>query len=163
MPKREIRALLFTLIFVAFGGYLLLHARPLREFSEESLIYDLIWLDAWGLSFVALIALVWNRMPRREHHIPLLLGLLSFYGLVTVSVIFAGTHFPENGYWGDQKFRLAMLTKFVTFGLGGDFYYKDLPSFYPPLYYAVLSWWGRLTGAEPYTLFKTGYKESAPV
>jgi galactan 5-O-arabinofuranosyltransferase len=158
IQKKELWALLTTMLFVAFGVGLLIHAWPLRPFSQENLIYDLIWLDAWGLSFVALIILVWNWVARLDHRIPLLLGILSFYGLVTVSMIFAGTHFPENGYWGDQKFRLAMLTKFATFGISGDFYYQNLPSFYPPLYYAFLSWWGRLTGVEPYTLFRTGYQ-----
>lgn len=159
MLKNEFRPILALLIFVACGAALLLRGSSVGSYTEENHIYQLIWLDAWGIGFLSVLAILWGdtSVPARRKA-AYLLSALSIYGLVAVTIIFAGTQFPENGYWGDQKFRMAMLTKFVAYLLPGDYYYQHLPAFYPPVYYWLLALWGKITGAEGYSLVRTGYQ-----
>jgi len=73
-----------------------------------------------------------------------------------VGLMFDGTPFGLNAYWGDQQFRIAMILKFMSFAWPTDFYYKGLPPFYPPLYFYLLSLYARLFSLEAYQMLKTG-------
>lgn len=144
------------LVFIGFALFLFSYAHPAKSFNEAQLIRDLIWLDAWALFFYLLVVILWiAKLPWRTKAW-LYVACLSVYGFVTVAVVFSGTPYSLNSYWGDQQFRQAMILKFVSFFLPGDFYYKDLPPFYPPVYYFLLSVYARLFSLEAYKMLKIG-------
>lgn len=151
------QALITLLIYAGFGILLLVHANSERPFTQEGFNYDLMWLDAWALGFVLLLVVLWTARTSPSKRSILMLSALAVFGTVATAVIFSGTRFGENAFWGDQQFRLAMMTKFLAFWFPGDYYYKDLPLFYPPTYFWALSLWGRITGAQAYELLRTGY------
>ncbi len=149
-------------ITIAFGGFVLLgfylfkYALPVKSFSEELLIYDTIWLDAWSLGFVLVCAAIW--LSPLSGRTKAMLGILALgiYGFVEIAVIFDGTPFSSYAYWGDQKFRQAMILKFMEFGYPVDFYYKSLPPFYPPVLYLIFAGLGNLLSLPAYAMLKTG-------
>ncbi|MDZ4723885.1 MAG: arabinofuranosyltransferase [candidate division Zixibacteria bacterium] len=142
--------------FFLFGLGLIIWSWPLRIYTEDRLIYDLMWLDAWGLSFCLATIFVWVSKLSTTTKVYLGLMCLSLYGVVTVSLIFDGTDFPDNSYWGDNKFRLAMILKFATVSAVKDYYYKDLPLFYPPIYYWLLAFFSKLMSIDAYKMMKIG-------
>ncbi len=142
--------------FVLFGLYLFVRSFPCRAFSEVDLIYDLIWMDAWAVAFFAVVVIIWASRVALRWKVALLLGMLAVYGVVEIALMYAGTPFGLNAYWGDQQFRQAMILKFITFAVPGDYYYRDLPLFYPPLYYFLLSLYARLFSVEAYKMLKLG-------
>jgi len=124
--------------------------------GEYQAVWDIQWLNAWLLVLPAVLFVLWRRRNDARLRSWLILLCFSLWGFVAVSVVFHGTPFSWNGYWGDQKFRQAMILKFMTFLVPRDFYYKDLPPYYPPLYYYLLSWYGRVFSVEYYKLLKIG-------
>ncbi len=154
-PNALLQAAYF-LLFLGFAVYLFFRCQPRLSYTEERFVFDLIWLDAWSIAFVAALVVVWNGRIFARFRIRALLILLSLYGLVTTNLILANTPFPPNAFWGDQQFRQAMILKFTAFALPMDFYYKDLPVFYPPLYYFLLSLYSRVFSVETFKMLKTG-------
>lgn len=144
------------LVFICLAIYLFSYSHPARSFSENQLIRDLIWLDAWSLFFFLLVAIIWIAKLRWRTKALLYISCFSIYGFITICLIFNGTPFSLNSYWGDQQFRQAMILKFCSFVWPGDFYYKDLPPFYPPVYYFLLSLYARLFSVEAYKTLKIG-------
>ena len=51
--------LLCVKLFLLFAAFLAIRSIANLRFSEEVLIYDLIWLDAWALAFVAVLVAAW--------------------------------------------------------------------------------------------------------
>jgi len=143
-------------LFAVMAVHLFRYTLPAKVFSDEQLIYDLIWLDAWGLMFVLSVAMAWNLRLSWRWRGPLMIGLCAVYCTIAVSLIFDGTPFGFNGYWGDQKFRIAMIEKFITWWLPVDFYYRDLPPFYPPVYYLLVSTYARIFSLEAWQMIKIG-------
>jgi hypothetical protein len=142
--------------FLLLGVYLFRYALPVKPFSEELLIYDTIWLDAWSLGFVLVCAAIW--LSPFSGRAKALLGVLALgvYGFVEIAVIFDGTPFSSYAYWGDQKFRQAIILKFMELGYPVDYYYKGLTVFYPPLLYLILAWLGKLVMLPAHAMLKTG-------
>jgi len=154
--RRKLILLLAVLLFLAFGAYLFVRSLPYQDFSEERYIYDLIWLDAWGLSFFVVVVIIWSACRSRSVKAMGILGAFSVFGWVAVGLFLSGTPFGPNGYSGDQLFRLAMILKFAELGSIWDFYYKDLTPFYPPVYYWLLSVGSRVMSLEPFEMIKYG-------
>ncbi|MBD3403851.1 hypothetical protein GF420_13230 [candidate division GN15 bacterium] len=145
-----------VIAYAVIGLSLLIASYPNTRFTEETLIYDLIRLDIWALSFVGLLVAVYlSRLSERARSWLMVLGC-SVWGMVTVALFFHGTPFGLNGYGGDQAFRIAMILKFKTFVLPGDFYYRDLPPFYPPVLYWLLGMLARIVGANAFLMVKLG-------
>lgn len=156
-PSRHLWPLIFvTLVFLRLAIYLLTESFNLKPFSEELLIYDLIWLDGWALLFYFSLVVVWISRISRRSKARMIVALLAVHGLVAVALTFDGTMFSFNGYWGDQKFRQAMILKLFEFGWFTDFYYKGLPPFYPPLYYFLLALYSKIFSLEIYKMLKVG-------
>jgi len=144
------------ILFAAIGIALYAVCYPNSRFSEETLIYDLIRLDIWSLSFVAVLLMaVFSRLKANAKAWWIVLTC-SLWGLVTTAIFFHGTPYALNGYGGDQAFRIAMILKFKTFALPGDFYYKGLPPFYPPVLYWLLALIARIASINAYTMMKVG-------
>ncbi|MBN2227634.1 MAG: arabinofuranosyltransferase [candidate division Zixibacteria bacterium] len=156
LKSRSLLPAVVTAVLLLFGVLLFLYALPEKDFSDELLITDCIWLDAWALAFFLVVVAVWMSGVSRKAKSRLLIGLFSWYGFLVVCLVLDGTPFGINAYWGDQKFRTAMILKFVSFFGWPDFYYRDLPSFYPPVYYFLLSLYARVFSVEAFKMIKIG-------
>lgn len=142
-------------IALAIGSLVVLCQRPDPQSASFLSLHH--WLGAWIIAGIAgLVALIlWGAKTR---HRPLLLvGGASVFAGVATAIIFAGAQYGWNAHWGDQKIYLAMILRAAEFGIPGDFYYQDLPAFYPPLYFWILGWLAKLTGIAHYTMPKVGY------
>ncbi|UCG62927.1 MAG: arabinofuranosyltransferase [Candidatus Zixiibacteriota bacterium] len=146
--------LILAIGYLYFALYLFRYSHVPKVFHEDVLIRDLILLDAWGLSFFLIVITLWVARVSWRLKSFLLAIAFSLYGFITVSLMFDGTPFGLNGYSGDQGFRMTMILKFATFKHLGDFYYRDLPAFYPPVVYYLLSLYSRLFSVENYKMVK---------
>jgi hypothetical protein len=155
LPAR-IRLWTVLSLFSGFGVLLFLYAVQRKAFSDELLIYDAIWLDAWSLGFVLTLGFIWVSGLGWKSKAWLGILALSIFGVVEISVILDGTAFSSNAYWGDQKFRQAMILKFMTLGYPTDFYYKDLPVFYPPLLYLTFAAVTKILALPAFAAMKLG-------
>ncbi len=84
------------------------------------------------------------------------IGLLSVF--LSGSIIFSLKDIPYglNGIRGDQSLRTAYITKFANYPGYVDLAYKDLPSFYPPLYYYILGKAAIIVQKAPYLMNRWG-------
>ncbi|HWR82782.1 MAG TPA: arabinofuranosyltransferase [Candidatus Deferrimicrobium sp.] len=147
---------LLLVAFVGLGAYLFVSAQPAKVFSDEQLIRDAIWLDGWAVFFFVLAVVIWCLKTSWKVRFSLVIASFSLYAVVTISLILNGTPYSLNAFWGDQQFRQAMVLKFASLAKPGDFYYRDLPPFYPPAYYYLLSLYSRLFSVEAYKMLKIG-------
>ena len=143
-------------LYIVFAIFLFIYSHPAKVFSETQQIYDLIWLDAWIIAFFLAMVIFWNSRLSSNSKFILSIGCLSIFGVIVVALIFDGSPFGMNAYWGDQKFRIAMILKFINFGWFTDFYYKGLPSFYPPVYFFLLSLYAKIFSLDAYKMIKIG-------
>lgn len=135
---------------------LFLKANVAKTYDPVQVVWDQQALLAWSLGFILCLAVLHLSHVSRRSKSHLTVLALAAFGLVATAIIFNGTPFSYNSYWGDQKFRQAMILKFVSFAIPGDFYYKHLPVFYPPLYYFLLSLYSRLFAVEYFKMLKIG-------
>lgn len=154
--KNRILPVILGFAFVIFGIGLFVNSLSTKNFSEELLIYDLIWMDAWSLAFLGILIAFWSSKLGRNQKVIFCIGLLSIYLVVVTSLILNGTPFYLFGFWGDQSFRQAMILKFAAITRPTDYYYKDLPPFYPPLYYYLQAIFARVFSVEAYKMSKIG-------
>ncbi|MCX6833281.1 MAG: arabinofuranosyltransferase [candidate division Zixibacteria bacterium] len=150
---------LFLVIAFCFIGLLLAkHCHQSPVTSQELRIYGYMGLDFWNLLFVFTVILLWvipvNLSPKRIA----MLSVLGLYGAIALVLVFTPSLFPDNAFWGDQKFRMAMVERFSTSGWPIDYYYKGLPIFYPPVYYWVLGLLGKLTAHHGFEMLQIGLK-----
>jgi len=143
-------------IFALAGCLLFVPTLCSRAFDANQVVWDLQWLNAWSIGFVIMLLVVWHSRFELKTRTLLTLGCFSLWGLVGVGLLFDGTPFSLNSYWGDQQFRTAMILKFKTFAWPTDMYLKDLPPFYPPAYYYLLSIVARVFSLEAYQMLKVG-------
>ena len=144
------------IIYLIFGALLLAYSHPQKTFSEDLLITDLMWLDAWSLAFFLALITYWKCSSSTCNKSLVSLLYLSLYLIVANNLILDGTFYYLYGYSGDQKFRQAMVLKFMTSFSLSDFYYKDLPAFYPPLYYYLQAIFARIFSIEVFKMAKIG-------
>jgi galactan 5-O-arabinofuranosyltransferase len=142
--------------FIISGLYLFIYSLDARAYSSDQIVWDLQWLNAWSILFCLILLAVWASRLAQRLKIVISLCCFSIWGVVAVGLMFDGTPFGWNAYWGDQQFRTAMILKFMSFAWPTDFYYKGLPPFYPPLYFYLLSLYARLFSLEAYQMLKTG-------
>jgi len=100
------------------------------------------------------------------HFSPTTTGFLLalFTGLFLCSgaaILLNANSFAPLGAVADQSYRTAYLTKFAHHWGLVDYGYKDLPSFYPPLFFWVLGRLGALLGIAPWKMLKVGLLASA--
>lgn len=72
------------------------------------------------------------------------------------ALVLSGTDFPPLGIALDQGFRAASVTKYAHTVELVDFAYRDLPAFYPPLFFWVLGRVAAWLGAQPHEALKLG-------
>lgn len=121
---------------------------------------DLNHVNAWmhllmtGCFAIGLV--VWPLGVSRGFKIVVTLLSLSVFLVTLAAFSLRNTPFALNGLGGDAGFMTAMVQKFAHNVGWRDFVYKDLPAFYPPLYFWVLGLGARLTGTEPAFVLKPG-------
>ena len=94
--------------------------------------------------------------PRPRARGWLVTGLVGAFLAAGAALVLSGTDFPPLGIALDQGFRAASITKYAHTLALVDFAYKDLPAFYPPLFFWVLGRGAAWLGAEPYEALKLG-------
>lgn len=146
----------FLILYICLAIYIFSYTLIDKAFTDENLIYDMIWLDTWALGFLIYCSIVWISKTSNKNKARLLIGGFSLFGFISVLLILDGTPFGINGFWGDQKFRQAMIVKFMEYSPFIDYYYKDLPPFYPPVYYAILAIIGKVFSFEAFKMIKIG-------
>src|SRR6185436_19392911 len=88
----------------------------------------------------------------------LLTGLFLCAG---AAILLNANSFAPLGAAADQSYRTAYLTKFAHHWGLVDYAYKDLPSFYPPLFFWVLGRLSALLGVAPWQMLKVGLLATA--
>ncbi|MCB0109338.1 MAG: arabinofuranosyltransferase, partial [Caldilineaceae bacterium] len=89
--------------------------------------------------------------PWRTTTILLWLGLF-FFAILTIRL--KDTPFTVGGINGDARFYTTYVTKMAAYPGYGDMFYKDLPAFYPPLYYFVVGRVADWFAIEPFRVMK---------
>jgi len=85
-------------------------------------------------------------------------ALVSAYFVVLYGLLFRGTEYGMNGHWGDNGNRLAEICKMMAYdSLFQDWYLKDLPSFYPPMWFWLMGLYAKALSIEAYQTIKYGY------
>lgn len=154
--KKNIANALILIIIIRVAFYIFYNSSDYLPFNDILFIRDLMWLDFWGLLFICSVIALLSYENRNNVKNYILLILISVFGFITIRLIFNGTPFSVNGFWGDQAFRIAYLLKLMTNSAPVDFYYKELAPFYPPLYFYLLAGLGRWLSLEAYELSKIG-------
>jgi galactan 5-O-arabinofuranosyltransferase len=119
---------------------------------------DIIQCKIWlALSILAALAL-YSLPLQKRHKFVLGLILLSYYFVILYALLYKGTDFGLNGPWGDNATRLTYVTKFRDFSSPyQSMYSKNLPPFYPPLWFFISGKLAWLFGIEGYKTIKLGY------
>ncbi|MCP4566908.1 MAG: arabinofuranosyltransferase [FCB group bacterium] len=136
--------------------YLFVFSYKTKLFNDELLVRDMMWLDIWAMVFLIVLLLIWKADMTRPLKGWICISAFSIYCFIAVCMIFDGTPFGYNSYWGDHTFHQAMLLKFMSYARPTDFYYQNLPPFYPPAYFLSMAIYGRLFSIEAYKLMKIG-------
>jgi galactan 5-O-arabinofuranosyltransferase len=119
-------------------------------------VFDVQWWNAWVLLLILTgITLLLSSLTRRWKT-RLGLACFAWWGVVAVHILFNGTPFGFNAIWGDQMYRTTMILKFMAFTIPSDMYLKNLPPFYPPLYFWLLARYAELFSLEAWQMIKTG-------
>lgn len=90
-------------------------------------------------------------------------GLVGAYLFAGSELVLSGSPFPPIGLIFDQGFRTASVTKYAHSISLVDFAYKDLPPYYPPLFFWVLGRFSAWADVTAYEALKVGVLVTALV
>ncbi len=130
-------------------------ARVFPSHLESPFLDSLLRLGA--LVFVGLLALVWRAGKSAHYKAALAIGVLSLFLVFVVALPLSQTSYAPGGVIGDRLFELAQIATFADSPQNRDFAYKDLPAFYPPLYYYLLGRLAAFSGLATYKVMKYGF------
>ncbi|MFN8491549.1 MAG: arabinofuranosyltransferase [Caldilineaceae bacterium] len=118
------------------------------------------WLDVWLevalVTFVGGLLLLFALPVSERLRFDLTVGAVSLFLTATLALVLKNTPFTVGAVTGDQRFYTYFVTKFAAYPGYIDGVYRDLPSFYPPLYYYILGRLAALFHSEPYHTMKIG-------
>lgn len=146
------------LFVLAVAGYLLYSQHLEFTYLSNDHVSFLMLSKIWSLGFIlfSLIYLYFKKDSKRFHWD--LLILLSTYFVILYGILFIGTEYGMHGQWGDNGNRFAYLCKMIAYDtIFTDWYYKDLPGFYPPLWFYLMSLYAKVLSLEAYQTVKFGY------
>ncbi|NOY88284.1 MAG: arabinofuranosyltransferase, partial [FCB group bacterium] len=156
--KKENVVLYFAVIILAIIGYQIYsHADSYKYLSDKHTL-EIVKSKLWSLSWILISAIViyWKR--DKSYAPALAVFAVSAYFVILYGIMFSGTEYGMNGHWGDNGNRLALICKMMAYNsFFQDWYLKDLPSFYPPLWFFIMALYGKLLGIEAYQTIKFGY------
>lgn len=143
VPRNRI-VWIYAVALIIVGGYFSFAGGGHCEFDSDLKADDLIKLRIWILLCAVMAIPVYLSEYRASTKILMMVANILLYFVVTYALFYKGTDFGLNAHWGDNASKLAITTKFKEFWSPfQDWYSKDLPSFYPPLWFFVngkLAW-----------------------
>lgn len=107
--------------------------------------------------FAIILYFIFSRDKWKGDRNNLAIATLSIFYSTFLFFLFLPTPYGLNGIFGDSLFRTAYITKFSYHWDLIDFFYKDLPSFYSPLYFYILGKLTTIFNKEPYEMVKIGF------
>ncbi len=156
--KAELIVLFALVASLAVVGFLLFSQFKNYTFQSPEHVQDLVRVRIWSLGWL-MLSIPTIYLLRRRPIAPLLaVFAVSAYFLIQYGYLFRGTEYGMNGHWGDNGNRLAEICKMMAYGsFFQDWYLKDLPSFYPPGWFALMAVYAKLINIEAYQTVKWGY------
>lgn len=153
------RIVLFTLFcFVAIAGYRLFYSVNPSSYLDVNHVNNLLKIRLLGFAWLPLSVLFLLLMRRRPSAPAFAVLLASAYFVGMYGLLYQGTEYGANGHWGDNGNRLAEICKMMAYGsFFQDWYLKDLPSYYPPGWFALMAVYAKVLGIEAYQSVKFGY------
>lgn len=145
---------LLTILIGATAAFLLWFALTNTPATAGTMPYVGVWLQLILLTYVG--GMLWLLRPgmvpqRRTNAILLWLGLF-FLAILTIKL--KETPFTVGGINGDARFYTTYVTKLAAYPGYGDMFYKELPAFYPPLYYFLVGRVAEWLTVEPFRVMK---------
>ncbi len=149
-------SVLYILIFIVIrlAIHIISFTSSAGTYNEISYIYDLMWVDVWGLSFLLTLTYMWLIPLKQASKLFITLCLFSLFGFISIFLFLNNTPFGINGFYGDQSFRISNILKLMNFFPPMDFYYKDLPTFYPPMSFYFQALLGKVFDLKAYETIK---------
>lgn len=155
---RESLAIFAGVIVLAVVGYFLYAQFANYTYYSDRNVADILRAKLWTLVWLigSVLVVYWRR---KSSYAPLVAVLaLSAYFVVFYAILFRGTEYGMNGHWGDNGNRLAEIAKMMAYNtFFTDWYLKDLPSFYPPLWFGIMAVYAKILGIHAYQTVKWGY------
>ncbi len=147
---------LLTVIIGAAAALLLWLGLTNTPSTAGTMPYVGVWIHLILMIYVGGMLWLFTRTlaPRlRTNAILLWLGLF-FLAILTIKL--KETPFTVGGINGDARFYTTYVTKLAAYPGYGDMFYKDLPAFYPPLYYFLVGRVADWLTIEPFRVMKYG-------
>ncbi|MBU8933841.1 MAG: arabinofuranosyltransferase [candidate division Zixibacteria bacterium] len=158
MTARHIPIAVLLVAYLVVGAYFIDCGGGYYDHDSIEKSRDLVMAKIWLMLSIASVVLLGYSDISRNWKLWSWIGTLSVYFVVTYALLYKGTDFGYGGQWGDNGNRLALVTKFRDFSsIFQDWYFKDLPSFYPPLWFYVSGKLAWLFDFEGYKTIKYGY------
>lgn len=159
--KTVLRPTLFfplAIVLLAVVGYLLFNQAIGYSYLSPEHLDDIMLTKLWSMFWLFASALA-VYLSRNKSFAPALAVLaLSIYFVILYGLLFRGTEYGMNGHWGDNGNRMAEICKMMAYNtFFTDWYLKDLPSFYPPMWFAIMAVYAKLLSIEAYQTIKFGY------
>ena len=156
--RKNLIAVIYAFIFVVIGLYFAFSGGGYYDYKSPEKLNDWIQLRIWIILSLFMAILIYYSTLRRSTKLWSWILTLSFYFVIFYALLYKGTDYGLNGHWGDNGNRMALIAKFREFSsIFQDWYFKDLPSFYPPLWLFLSGKFAWLFGVEGYKTIKLGY------
>jgi hypothetical protein len=149
-----IRRDLLTLLGAVLAALLVWFALINTPATASTTPYVDVWSHLILLVFMGgMIGLLRRPLAARwRTNVGLLWLGLFFLALLTLRL--KDTPFTVGGINGDARFYTTYITKLAAYPGYGDMFYKDLPAFYPPLYYFLVARVAEWFTIEPFRVMK---------
>lgn len=115
-----------------------------------------VWLQLLLAGLIGVILLLFTRAwpaPLRTTLLVIGVGLFFF---IALALRLKNTPFTVGGINGDARFYTTYVTKLAAYGGYGDMFYRDLPAYYPPLYFFAVGRVADWLNVEPFRVMKFG-------
>ncbi len=151
--------LIYGAIYLLIGLYFALSGGGYYDAASSQKLHDLLEAKIWLFLSILMGVFIYRAGLSRQYRLWGWVLNLSVYFVILYSLLYKGTDFGLNGPWGDNANRLALIEKFRDFpsSIFQDWYHKNLPSFYPPLWFFISGKLAWLFGIEAYRTIKLGY------
>jgi len=149
---------IYVILFLLAGAFFAFSGGGYYTADSVKKLNDMVEIKIWLFLSIIMAALIYNSSLDKTQKLWAWIFALAFYFVIFYALLFKGTDYGMNGHWGDNGNRLALVTKFREFASPfQDWYYKNLPSFYPPLWLYLQGKLAWLFGIEGYKTIKYGY------
>ena len=158
-PDRRMKAIIFALVILLAAIGLWLYGQfGSYTYLSKSNLDDIYIAKFWSISWILISFLILYLLRKSPQAPAAAVLLLSAYFVIFYGILFRGTEYGMNGHWGDNGNRYAEILKMMSYNsFFQDWYLKDLTSFYPPLWFAIMAVYAKVLSIEAYQTVKYGY------